>query len=429
MHIFNPKEYTVFNINVNDITNSSYYNPKSKRKFNVFNDDYYKSFNESDFNVLKTDDDIRNTPYYKLCMKTKLNLLKIMMLRFEQFKKMNIVEKDLDFNYDKTIIIQIRNYIDINNKIKQGEKIDPIELSVDSNNKLYLFDGIHRFILYTKNKSGRIPVVISALDSCKVQNDIVAYDNQSCNIILPKSQYNLVRIDDDGMIHTINKINTDNKCRIIHRSRGWIKYRNSLPNKPYQIIQHPDLIFKSGHRNDSRIDLINTKIDIILPDKNREYLGLDVGCSYGMFCRFFSKLNVKMTGLDFNADVIRRVSYLNKYFGTDINYERADVINWVEKNKNKKFDVIVCLSIIHNIIQSGKKQKALHVLKTLSKMGKCMIFDIGEEREKGDQVSKLKMDLKKEKLQNFIETNTVYKNIVLLGKETGYCGRNLYLLY
>ena len=125
-----------------------------------------------------------------------------------------------------------------------------------------------------------------------------------------------------------------------------------------------------------------------------------------------------MTGVEINPAVLEINRYLNHYYQTDIDYIKSDVVSWVRKNKNKRFDVVVCLSIIHNIMQAGYKKVALEILYILSTMGRSMIFDIGEECELGDQVSKLNMNLSKQNLHAFIQENTTYNVITLLGKKT-----------
>lgn len=414
--------YKTFSVHIDDIVKDTY--RSIKKQFTISADPYYKSFDDIDFDKIYTDEKIKATVYYKRCVANKDKLLPTMQQRFQQFKKLGKIKAQTIFNFEQTIIFQFQNYLDIYRKIKSGVTIDPIELLLDNRNKLYLYDGIHRYIMYKKFAKKTVPAIIKVvlplnapLDILQQVDRVVTTDKK-----LPESKQTLIFIDKYGNLQMLNKQGAT--YRVAYRDQEWSAFKNRIPAKPYQLINHPDLLSKSGHRNDSRLQLIQQCMSKLKNVKT----GLDVGASYGMFSRFFDSKGVKMDAIELDKNVAYCAEYLNTFFNTNVKYHRQDVSTWVSSNGHKSYDIIVCLSIIHNIMQAGHTKLALHILKKLSTMGRYMIFDIGEEGEKGDKVTSLHMRLSKKNLHAFITTHTVYKNVVLLGTETGYCNRNLYLL-
>ena len=174
------------------------------------------------------------------------------------------------------------NYQNINKKIKKDEIVNPIEVSIDEKNRMYIYDGIHRFCMYLKNKKKCIPVIVTHLNEMSKEiycNDLLTFDTtkenyKDTNSDLPSSSYNLVIMDKYGRFKGVSCTNETNKFRVIYRAKEWKEFYNKVPDKPYQFINHPDLIKKNSHRNESRLKLIQTKLDVIIPTgSNKIILG------------------------------------------------------------------------------------------------------------------------------------------------------------
>ena len=386
---------------------------------NIYEIHYYNLFNKINFNKTYTDIELRETDFYKHWIKIKNDY-------YDRLLNNRIGYK---YSYEDKVLLYIKTYFNIYNKILNNKKINPIDVVIDSKNNMYIYDGIHRSILYNKIGISKIQVKIFKCDD--LENDLHEEYIIKCNniiknkLITKHEDIGQVYIDIYGCIHPIIYSKTD-IYRIVYRDPEWIKFRK-LINKPYQVIDHPDLIKKGGYRGDLRLKLLEPHIKNIVSSINGILTGLDVGSSFGNVTRYLSKLNFNMSGIEHHSQTNYIASYLNKYYNTNITYYEDDIIRWINKNKTKKYDLIVCLSIIHNIMWTDP-QLGINILYQFSKMGKYMIFDIGQNNE-GSKVQSIGLELTVNNLENFIKTNTVYKNVKFIGKDTEYCNRNLYILY
>lgn len=214
---------------------------------------------------------------------------------------------------------------------------------------------------------------------------------------------------------------------IIGRMSKWREIVTNLSQvysgkKLYQPINHPEFNDWEIARGNERIDLINPHFPTLQGKRV-----LDVGCCLGHFSRWAYNKNAEVVGIEGFKTFYETAKMLNHLENTDVRYDRSGVVEWLHKDKSQ-FDLIVCLSIIHNIAQQGHPEQAKWALQELSQRSPRMIFDIGEEGEKGDQVSKLGLGLTKSNLPEFIRQNSMYTTIQKIGTETTYCHRDIYIL-
>jgi len=192
--------------------------------------------------------------------------------------------------------------------------------------------------------------------------------------------------------------------------------------KLYQPINHPEFRDWEVARSQERLNIIEPYFPTL---KGKRVL--DVGACLGHFSRWAERKGAKVDAIEGFETFYQTAKRLNLMERTDVTYHKSDVVEWVDRNP-RQYDLTICLSIIHNIAQQGRPQDALRVLRLLSERSQHMLFDIGEEGEKGDQVSQLGLGLSKENLPEFIKKNTTYAKIKKIGTEKEYCHRDIYLL-
>jgi hypothetical protein len=135
----------------------------------------------------------------------------------------------------------------------------------------------------------------------------------------------------------------------------------------------------------------------------------------------------RVDAIELHKPYVEIASKLNKVENTRVNYILEDVVDWLKNNSHERYDGILCLSIIHNIAQSGRVEDALSTLRVLSTMAPRMFFDIGQCNE-GGAVRKTGLDLRPENIEDFIRINTRYATVTLVGKDGDYHNRQLFEL-
>lgn len=114
------------------------------------------------------------------------------------------------------------------------------------------------------------------------------------------------------------------------------------------------------------------KIDKLLPKKGKI---LDIGCGYGITSAYFAQnKNRKVLGLELNKKRVQiaKINYSNI---KNLSFKTADLINTKEKN----FDCIVAIDLLHHISNLQKIKFIKDVEKKLTKNGTLVIKDIGKK--------------------------------------------------
>lgn len=150
---------------------------------------------------------------------------------------------------------------------------------------------------------------------------------------------------------------------------------------------------------------------------------LDVGSLTGFQSRMLERCGAKVMGVEMHAPYVEIAQLLNQVQGTNVQYEKQKLRQWLAQNK-RTFDGVLCLSIIHNIAQMGDPKGAKNALKSLSKLSPVMYFDIGQANE-GEKVTGSGLDLREDNLRQFITGNSDYSRVEIIGRERSYCGRAL----
>ncbi len=252
--------------------------------------------------------------------------------------------------------------------------------------------------------------------SAIIQNDgsIVLEDGHKRAAIALKLGYERLTVDILGRMPQWKEI-VENLARVYGK-------KGRFNTKLYQPINHPEFNDWEVARGNERIAMIESHFSTL---KGKRVL--DLGACLGHFSRWAERKGAQVDAIEGFNTFYQTAKLLNTIESTDVTYHKSDVVEWVDKNP-LQYDLTICLSIIHNIAQQGRPQDALRVLRLLSERSPQMLFDIGEEGEKGDQVSQLGLGLSKSNLPAFIRRNTAYTNIQKIGTEKEYCNRDLYLL-
>ena len=221
--------------------------------------------------------------------------------------------------------------------------------------------------------------------------------------------------------------------KVVERDPEWTAFVKSLTNSKrtiYQPITHPDF-------QDFRVARGSERLEMIAEDLQGQDLKgkkvLDVGSCLGYFARWFNKQGAHVEGVEEYRSFFNACQKLNDVKGTGVEYHQKDIRKWLQSTgKDKLFDIILCLSVIHNIAQSGDPEGAVRALQTLSEKAPTMYFDIGQEEE-GISIKRagLPEDLVSgdpEKAARFIKQNTAYTTANVIGQQKEYCKRNLYKL-
>jgi hypothetical protein len=160
---------------------------------------------------------------------------------------------------------------------------------------------------------------------------------------------------------------------------------------------------------------------------------LDVGSCLGLFARWFNKQGADVDAVEYYKRFFNACRKLNEVKGTDVNFYRQDARDFLKgKGQKRLYDMIVCLSVIHNIAQAGDPKGAVETLQLLSEKAPTMFFDIGHENEgtslegKGLPAGLISED--PAEVEKYIRENTAYKKAEVLGREQEYAKRKLYKL-
>ena len=314
-------------------------------------------------------------------------------------------EFDADIPVEQTT--QVKKFIERNqyNQARgTGRIVDPIP-------EVEQFKATYNRLKERKNRGQNQELTPNERPLITIHNDgsLVLDGREDIATICLYLKYDTIEVDILGRMPKWKEIVT-NLAKVYHKKTL------------YQPINHPEFTNWEIARGDERIAILNPHFPQL-----QEKRVLDVGSCLGHFSRWAYNKGAQVVGIEGFKTFYETAKMLNNLEQTDVRYDCSSVVEWLHKDKST-FDLIICLSIIHNIAQQGHPQQAKWALKELSQRSPQMIFDIGEEGEKGDQVTKLGLGLSKANLPEFIKQNSTYTTIQKIGTETTYCNRDLYLL-
>ncbi len=216
---------------------------------------------------------------------------------------------------------------------------------------------------------------------------------------------------------------------VVERAKEWEDFVNSLASDRmilYQPITHPDFSAFHVARGSERLEMIAADAGDV---KGKNVL--DVGSCLGYFARWFDQKGAQVEAVEGHRPFFNACNKLNEVKGTAVKYYRKDIRDWLKsKGAKKEYDIIVCLSVIHNIAQAGDSAAAVKVLQQLSEKSPVLYFDIGHVNE-GKSLTKTSLPKRlisedPAEVAKYIKENTCYKNVALIGETSEYSKRKLY---
>lgn len=145
---------------------------------------------------------------------------------------------------------------------------------------------------------------------------------------------------------------------------------------------------------------------------------VDISCSYGWFANEFKKKGFKVLGVDNDQKVLKIGKIV---FGLeDEELFREDAYDFLLTNE-KKYDVVLFLSIFHHYAIKKEKGEISVILKKLDKMtNKILIFDTGQSHEKW--FSEKLTDWNDDYIIKLVKRHTNFKEFIKLGVDTDNVG-------
>lgn len=190
----------------------------------------------------------------------------------------------------------------------------------------------------------------------------------------------------------------------------------------FQPEEHPEFQTWKFARSAERAKLISQDIGNVGGQN-----WLDVGSLTGYHSRMLEFAGAHAEGIEMHKPYVEIAQLLNQVQGTDVAYHNEELLSWLKTNQGRKFDGIVCLSILHNIAQAGNPEGAKRALMALSQMSPVMYFDIGQAEE-GKKVTSTGLDLSEGNLEAFVKRNSLYTSAQIIGRDTSYHNRLLFKL-
>lgn len=212
--------------------------------------------------------------------------------------------------------------------------------------------------------------------------------------------------------------------KIIVRHKQWValkkeisEYSQNYKHRIYEKLTHPDLANIPSVHNGSRYDIIKKTVTA------KKGKVIDLGCHWGYFCH-------KLEEEGFECYCVEK-SRLNLYFLKKL--KKAENRNFkiiprsifdLPHDMQRRFDVILALSIFHHFIKKENTYKQLiQFLKNLN--GKEMFFEPHKPEE--IQMKKTYRNFVDDEFAEFIVENSSFSNFKIIGYSE--VGRPLYKIY
>ncbi len=146
---------------------------------------------------------------------------------------------------------------------------------------------------------------------------------------------------------------------------------------------------------------------------------IDLACSYGWFPYNFKKLGFDVMALDRDP---RAIEIAQIIYGLDKHETKYARIEEFLQNNNKKYDLVLFLSILHHYAIGKEKGKVKEILGNLDKMTtKVLFLDTGQSHEKWNRKRLSQWD--DNYIINLIKENTSFKEVIPLGKDNDNRGK------
>jgi 2-polyprenyl-3-methyl-5-hydroxy-6-metoxy-1,4-benzoquinol methylase/MoaA/NifB/PqqE/SkfB family radical SAM enzyme len=208
------------------------------------------------------------------------------------------------------------------------------------------------------------------------------------------------------------------------------RYKNSVLNTPEPYDKRFEGFYYNTRGNDfyKRWKFIEDKLERL--GKTKDLKVLDIGCNNGYFTDKFSKISKKVVAIDINEEQIKQTRNLN--LPNVETYIIEDLLEFL-KNINETFDVVLYMGVHHHIYEQKSPEYADSLLNEISRLGKCMFFEMGQVEEDGGAWAIWKnlipnMEDSRKELPQLVLNNSRYKYCELVSS-TRIHGADRWLFY
>ena len=145
---------------------------------------------------------------------------------------------------------------------------------------------------------------------------------------------------------------------------------------------------------------------------------VDLACSYGWFVAQFAREGWQAHGVESDPSAIRmgRIAY-----GLSGDRTTHSTIQAFLHESDRKFDVVLCLSILHHFLMNPRTCRAEDLLRQVDAItGSVLFFDIGQNHEEWFKDRLPEWD--DTHIVNWIKQNTTFTEVIKLGVDSDDVG-------
>jgi SAM-dependent methyltransferase len=262
---------------------------------------------------------------------------------------------------------QCTRFIQVYEKSKLEGRFDPIEVRATHDGKYVITDGLHRAAIACALGYKQVPVVIKYVD------DELLKLMESLRHAYPKGGQKVL----------------------------------------YTPVEHP--IF--GHwkvlRDDTRWRLIKDEFDW----KGKKIL--DIGSYTGYFSHKIAKLKGIVTGIEIDRQRLAQAKMINTLLESNVEFLYADFFEYL---KGKKYDCILCFSVLHWVLKNKGMEGVREALDLLSSSSPVMFFGMGQDHEPKMRLKGWNhgLTINRDTIPDLIISNSKYRYVEHLGaSDTG----------
>lgn len=226
-----------------------------------------------------------------------------------------------DYTYEENILVILKNFFDIFNKIKTGQYTPPVEITVTDHGRLCIYEGMHRTMAYLALGITDIP--------CTIIKSNIIWDNFKAKLADESiNAYKGERLLYNPIMH--------------HDFKDWTILRDDR----YPVIK-------------SCLANLNVKT------------GADLGCHYGYYTHRLTMDGYQMTGFDLGEKEITNCNYLSNTYGINCTFVKCNIMD----REIDQCDFMLMLSLYYHLVRANKESAISFLKKCLTRVKYIIIDD------------------------------------------------------
>ena len=334
--------------------------------------------------------DYKDTEYYRLAEKGHLS--------FPCKGKKQAELRCREFIYIINSIIKIGYQPETDNHIAMIECVD---------DKICLFDGKHRLAALFALGIKEFPVVFC------YDNEVRLYLEDHIKGLWPTVFYK----KSFQLLHNLGKPIPEKKLEI----NSLIEKIKKAKLETWADIYHPVPFYEfrnlttqvTNQTPYKRLNMILSRYNDL---KSKQIL--DMGCNVGFYSFSLAKRGAIVTGIDSRPEYIEIAYELSKIYDIPVKFINKPVTTEFFEVNDKRYDIILCFSMLQWVIDQKGIDYGLKILKTISDRSQALFFDTSVNIGKSCLKSKEGEELAY--VYNLLYNNTSYKHIKHIGNVHPY---------